>query len=228
MIIALTMTALNARGIRWTARANQLLLAAMCAVIAVFAVAAVRHLFREQGWGGLFSTLPFYDPRSFDFKAICTGTSFAALTYIGFDGITTLAEDAHEPKRNVPLATVLVCLITGLVGGAEVYLAQRVAPDYRGFTNIETAFMDVSTRVGGAWLFNAVAAMMAVACLGSGLTGQVGAARLLYGMGRDKVLPCRFFGRLDARGSPSLNVWLIGAAALAGAFLLEPVSKYPE
>jgi amino acid transporter len=220
LILGLGMTLLNARGIRWTARANQLLLAVMCAVIAVFVVAAARYLFRAGGAGGLFSWLPFYDPRTFDRHAVLTATSFAALTYIGFDGITTLAEDARQPKRTVPLATVLVCLITGLAAGVQVYLAQRVAPDYRQFHDVETAFMDVAGRVGGPWLFQAVAAMMAVACLGSGLTAQVGAARLLYSMGRDNVLPRRLFGRLDRRGAPTVNVWLIGAAALGGAFLL--------
>ena len=55
-----------------------------------------------------------------------TATSLAALTYIGFDGVTTLAEEVREPRRTVPLATVLVCLITGLLSTAEVYLADRV------------------------------------------------------------------------------------------------------
>jgi amino acid transporter len=62
---------------------------------------------------------------------------------------------------------------------------------------------------------------MAVACLGSGLTSQVGAARLLYGMGRDNVLPRVIFGRLDARHSPTVNLWLVGVAAVAGAFVLD-------
>lgn len=221
LVIGLGMTVLNALGIRWTARANQLLLAAMCAVIGAFAVVACRYMVLTQGWGSLFSIAPFYNPETFDFRAVCTATSFAALTYIGFDGITTLAEDAYQPKRTVPLATVLVCLITGLAAGAQVYLAQRVAPDYHSFGNVETAFMDVAARVGGVWLFNAVAAVMAVACLGSGLTGQVGAARLLYSMGRDNVLPRPVFGRLDARGVPMLNLALIGAAAMLGAWLLD-------
>jgi amino acid transporter len=152
---------------------------------------------------------------------VCTATSFAAAAYIGFDGITTLAEDAIEPKRTVPLATVLVCLVTGLTAVVQVYLAQRVAPDSQSFSNVETAFMDIAAQVGGPWLFKAIAVVMAVACLGSGLTGQVGAARLLYSMGRDNVLPRAVFGRLDARHAPTFNLWLIGAIALAGAFVLD-------
>ena len=81
-------------------------------------------------------------------------------------------------------------------------------------------FMDIAHMVGGSWLLNAIAVVMAVTCFGSGLTSQVGAARLLYGMGRDNVLPRAVFGRLDRHNSPTLNIWLIGAAALAGAFVL--------
>lgn len=78
-----------------------------------------------------------------------TATSFAALTYIGFDGVTTLAEDVINPKRNGMPATVLVCWFTGIAGGLQVHLGQRVWPDYSMFPQLETAFMAVSRRVGG-------------------------------------------------------------------------------
>src|SRR5258706_5222825 len=64
-----------------------------------------------------------------------------------------------------------------------------------------------------------MALVLAIACLGSALTGQVGAARILFGMGRDNALP-RFFARLDRKNNPVLNIWLIGILVLAGALLL--------
>lgn len=213
-------TFLNLRGIKWTARANQILMVAMCLVIAIFVVQAARHLWAAQGWAGLLSSEPFYNPRTFDLRAVCAATSLAALTYIGFDGITTLAEDVREPKCTVPLAIVLVCVLIGACAAIQVYLAQRVWPDYTTFKNLDTAFFDVCDRVGGKFLFNALALVMAVACLGSGLTGQVGAARLLFGMGRDGALP-GFFARLDRRNNPALNIALMGAVALGGALCLD-------
>src|SRR4029077_19316399 len=98
LAFALLITGLNLLGIRWTARANELMLAGMCAVIAVFAVLAVAYLFRHQGWSGLFSWRPFYNPVTFHLGAMATATSFAALTYIGFDSVTTLAEDVDNPQ----------------------------------------------------------------------------------------------------------------------------------
>lgn len=215
------MTFLNLIGIRSTARANQVLLTVMCTVLGIFIILAIRYLFLRQGLPGLFSIRPFYNPATFDVRAIGHATSFAALTYIGFDAVTTLAEDVKNPKRNVLLATVLVCLFTGIFGGLLTYLGQRVWPDYQIFPAIETAFMDVTRRVGGTTLFNAMVLLVGVANIGAGLTGQVGAARLLFGMGRDNVLPRRFFARLNPkRNTPTFNIWFIGLLAFGCSLVL--------
>ena len=219
-VTAIVLTLLNLQRVRFTARTNQAMLAVMSVVILAFVVLAVRYLFRAAGWTGLFSVQPFYDPATFDLGNLATATSLAALTYIGFDGVTTLAEEVENPKRNVPRATVLVCLFTGLLSTLEIYLAQCVWPDYRTFPNPETAFLDVCGRIGGPLMFQAMAAILIVACFGSGLAGQLGAARLLYGMGRDRVIPS-VFGKLGARsGIPVWNVVLIGLLTLAGALLI--------
>jgi len=215
------MTGLNLRGIRTTARANVVLLSVVSIVIVAFILLAVRYLFHFQGWGGLFSSQPFYNPKTFDARTIWTATSFAALTYIGFDGVTTLAEDVENPKRNVMVATVAVCLFTGIVGGLEVYLAQRIWPDWTTFPNLETAFLDVTRRVGGPLLFQGLGLVLILCCVGAGMTGQVGAARLLFGMGRDNALPRRFFAYLDPKlNTPTRNIWLIGIVAYIGTQLI--------
>ena len=212
------MTYLNVRGIRATARTNQVLMAVMGVLLLAFIALAARYLLFHQGWGGLFSTTPFYDPREFDFRAVLHATSFAALTYIGFDAVTTLAEDVHNPKRNVLLAIVVVVLFTGIFGGLLTYLAQRVWPDFRTFPDVATAFMDATRRVGGTALFEATVVLVALADFGAGLATQVGAARLLFGMGRDNVLPKRFFAYLDPRSNtPTFNILLIGALSFAGS-----------
>jgi len=166
----------------------------------------------------LLSSQPFYEPKSFDLHRIWTATSFAALTYIGFDGVTTLAEDVENPQRNVLVATVLVCVFTGVFGGLEVYLGQRVWPDWHTFPNLESAFMDVCHRVGGRLLFHLMGGTLIVAMLGSGLTGGLGAVRLLFGMGRDGVLPRRIFGHLAPESNtPTYNILIVGALAYLGA-----------
>jgi len=220
-LFAGAMTSLNLRGIRSTAHSNLVLLVIMSAMICAFIALAVRFIVHTQGAGALLSSRPFYDPRTFHLGAIATATSFAALTYIGFDGITTLAEDVENPKRNVLLATVLVCIFTGLFSGLQIYLAQRVWPDWQSFSNIETAFMDVTRRVGGWVLFQSLAFILILANVGAGLSAQVGAARLLFGMGRDNVVPRRIFAYLDPKkNSPTYNIWIIGVLAFVGALVM--------
>lgn len=219
VLFVFIITFLNLRGIRTMARSNELMLFVMCVVIGIFIILGIQYVFHSQGWNGLFSYKPFYDPKTFSIGAVMTATSFAALTYIGFDGVTTLAEDVKNPKRNMLLAPILVCLFTGIFSILQIYLAQRIWPDYNSFPNLETAFFDVAARVGGQLLFNAIAIILFIACLGSGLAGQVGAARLLFGMGRDGIIPGKVFSHLDKkRGTPSYNIIIMGILTIIGSF----------
>jgi len=221
VFFAVLFTLLNLRGIRATARTNEVLVAAMCVVIVYFFAAAVRYILHLPAIPPGFFTRPFYDPATFSWGAISTGTSIAVLTYIGFDGISTLSEEAHNPRRNILLATVLTCLITGVLATLEVYMGQLVWPDYKSFPDVDTAFSYVAGRAGGAVLFQVVNATLLVATIGSGMGAQLAAARLLYGMGRDNTIPKGFFGAIEAkRGVPRNNVLFTGALALAGAFAM--------
>ncbi len=232
IFFALLFTGLNLRGIKSNARTNQLLAAALGVVIAIFFVISIRYILHMPVHGGAFFTLPFYDPANFSTPAVFTGTSIAVLTYIGFDGISTLSEEVHDPQRNILRATVLVCLITGVLASLEVYAAQLIWPYGRSFPDVDTAFSFVAGQAAAGaatpvallhkvWLFQLVNLALLVASIGSGSGAQLGAARLLYGMGRSGALPPSFFGALDAeRGIPRNNVILVGAITLAGAFLL--------
>jgi amino acid transporter len=213
-------TVLNLRGIQASARTNAILAAGMGAVVVVFLGAAIRYLAGVPiTWAVL--TQPFYDPATFHLPAVLTGTSIAALTYIGFDGISTLSEEVEDPERNVMRATVLTCLVTGLLAVVEVYAAQLIWPNYQTFKDPDTAFVEVAGRAAGMWLFHLVNITLLVASVGSGIGAQLGGARLLYGMGREDAIPQRFFGVLDPRTSvPRNNVLLLGAVALAGSLLL--------
>jgi len=218
LLFAGGITILNLRGIRYTARANDIMLVFMFAVLISFIVLAVKYLVARHGVGGLFSIQPFYNHATFNVSDIASATSFAALTYLGFDAVTTLAEDVKNPRRNVLLAAVFVCLFTGIFGGLLVYLAHLAWPDYTTFNNVETAFIDVTGRVGGRVLFQAMAILLVVANIGAGLTSQVGAARLMFGMGREDVIPRRIFGRLHpVRNTPWINILLLGILAFFGA-----------
>jgi amino acid transporter len=219
VLFALVFTMLNIQGVKTSARVNSALAAGMGAVIAIFFVVAARYIFGHAQTAADF-TRPFYDPALWNTKAVLGGTSIAVLTYIGFDGISTLSEEAENPRRNILLATVLTCLVIGILSAIQVYAAQMIWPASEPFPNIDTAFTFVAKR---AWapMFAIVGATLLVANFGSGMGAQLGAARLLYGMGRSKALPASFFGVVDPkRHVPRNNVVFVGLIALAGALLV--------
>ena len=221
LFFASIFTLVNLRGIRATARANAVLAIGMTAVLIAFFIVAASYLVRHFGWAGLVSTLPFYDPATFSWPLVSTGTSVAVLTYMGFDSISTLSEDVENPRRNILLATVLLCVITGVLGCLEVYAGQLIWPDFRTFPDADTAFVAAAGRAGGEWMFHLMNFTLLVATIGSSLGAQVGAVRLLYAMGRDNAIPRGFFAYLDpVRNTPTYNIWLTGIICIAGAMSL--------
>jgi putrescine importer len=214
-------TLMTAQAIKFTARTNEVLLGFMVLVTLAFLVQAFRFIVLHQKFAGLFSMQPIYNPATFNLRALAAGTSLAALVFVGFDGVSILAEEVKNPKRNVLLASVLVCVFTGLFSGLQVYLAQRVWPAHTTFQNPETAFMDVARLASGPLLFTAYGIMLLVSSIACGLAGHVGASRLLYSMGRDDVLPRKIFGHLSPKKSnPIYNVWIVGILAYIGVLTI--------
>jgi amino acid transporter len=213
-------TWLNILGIKASARINAAMATGMGVVIAIFFVVAARYIFGHPHADPGFFSRPFYDPQTFHWNGLFGCTSIAVLTYIGFDGISTLSEEAENPRRNILLATVFTCVAIGVLSAVEVYAAQLLWPASQPFPKVETAFVSAAGR---AWLplFGIVGGTLLVANFGSGLGAMIGAARLLYGMGRSNALPKSFFGVIDPkRHIPRNSVLFVGAVTVIGAFLM--------
>ncbi|MBK9391032.1 MAG: APC family permease [Bacteroidetes bacterium] len=213
-------TGMNLRGIESSSRTNAIIATGLGVVIILFLGAAVRYLFINPPAGVAEWTRPFYDPATFSFSAVSAGASLAVLSYIGFDGISTLSEEVHNPRKNILLASVLVCIITGILASIQVYTAQLVWPG-TSFPDQDTAFCYIAGKAGGLWLFHVVNIALLIASIGSGAGAHLGAGRLLYGMGRDNAIPKKFFAYVNPKTRiPSNNIILVGAFVLIGVFLV--------
>ena len=221
-------TALNLRGVQTSARINKTLCAIMGAVILAFFWYTIRYIFNLPQYPEAYFLRPFYNPQTFTLNRVFHGTSVAVLTYIGFDGISTLSEEVDNPRRNIFLATVFVCVITGILAAAEVYGAQllsfqKFATDFGVFSQFgdENVFSHVAGIAGGVLMTKGISLTLLIATVGSGMGSQLGAARLLYGMGRSNAIPKKFFGVIHPKTRiPANNVMFVGGIALIGAFLI--------
>jgi len=217
-LFTVAITLINIRGIRVTTRASSVLMIVMSVCAVLFVGLAARWVANATGLGGLFSSAALYQPQTFGVRPLMLGAAIATLSYIGFDAVSTLAEDTLHPERDIAFATVIVCVLQTIFCVVTVYLAALVWPDYRSFPETETAILDIGRRIGGSWMVGCLTFVLLVAGLASALTGQAGASRLLFGMGRDGVISSRIFAYLDARYStPTRSIYLMGAISLVGA-----------
>ena len=220
---AILITFLNTRGIQTSGRVNAILSVGMGLVVVLFLAEGVRYIFSTVHPSTADLLRPFYDRSTFSTTTVFQGASVAVLTYIGFDGISTMAEEVENPRRNILLATVFTCLIIGILSMVQVYVAQVAWPANSPFpaSMVDTAFVHVAARVGGPILFHLLNATLLIANLGSAVAAQFGASRLMFSMGRDNSLPNQIFGQVEPKNHiPRNNVLIVGAIALFGAFLL--------
>jgi putrescine importer len=221
LLFAAMITLVNLRGIQMTARASQFMMVVMSASAVLFIALAARWAIIQFGWGGIVQPKALFDPQTFSVPPVMAAAAIATLSYLGFDAISTLAEDTRHPEKDIGFATVTVCLLQTVFCFLIAYLATVVWPGDRPFANVETAILDVSEVIGGPAMFSFTTFVLLVAAVASSVTSQAGASRLLFGMGRDGILPRSIFAYLDPkRATPTRSILLMGAISFFGALLI--------
>jgi amino acid transporter len=210
-------TVLNVLGIRVAVGVNFLLMAFQLLVILFFVILSLRQV--AGGGHSLFSGVPFYHNGS-SFGGISAGAALAAYSFLGFDAVTTLTEETFEPRKTIPRAILLTALLGGVLFVILAYATQLVHPGAQ-FHDESSAAFEIATDIGGNLFAAVFLAGLMVAQFASGIAAQAGASRLMYAMGRDGVLPKRFFGYLQPKlETPVFGIALIGLVGL-GALALD-------
>ncbi|MEG1041240.1 MAG: APC family permease [Pseudomonas sp.] len=204
-------TVLNVLGIHSVAKASNLIVGAQIIFIVVFVAMSVKTL------GGqpvdVLSPL-LGDGSQPGFGTLMAGAAVLCLSFLGFDAVSTLAEEAKDPQRNVPRAIILTTLGAGLLFTLLAYISQLVMPGSH-FANTDAAANEVMLKAGGQFLANFFTAAYVAGSLGSALASQAAVSRILYTMGRDKVLPERWFATLSPRfGTPVVATLVVSAFSL--------------
>ena len=209
------MTFFNLRGINLVANLNSLIVGMQIAVILVFIGLIAHGVYAGEGMGTVTSLRPFY---SLDAALVpmITGATVLCFSFLGFDGISNLSEETPDAGRVVPKAIFLTALIGGVIFITVSYFLQLYFPDISRFQQPDAVLPEIALYVGGQLFQSIVLVLTTVAVLASGMAAHAGVSRLLYVMGRDRVLPERIFGYVHPRWqTPALNVALVGGVALS-------------
>jgi amino acid transporter len=191
-------TSINLLGIKTLSFVNNALVIFMFIAVIYFVASAAGAISEGVGMGS-FTSLPFYNPDTFDFGLILTGTSIACFSFMGFDAMTTLGEEVKEPQKTLPKAPVFVCLIMGAVFIVQAYFAQSVFPDYTQFTSNDEAFLDAAGAAGGNMLVMFISIAMIAGSIANAIDTAAGVSRIMYGMGRDEMLPKKIFAYIHPK-----------------------------
>ncbi len=181
-------TVINVIGIEFTARFNKIVLVLELIVFAVFVVIGLKAV--AAGAGNGFTLKPLYDSESFNLSLVMGAVSIAVLSFLGFDGISTLAEEVEGGGKTVGKASIAALLMVGVLFITQTYVAALVWPDYTSFTNLDTAFYDVANLAGGAKLMILCSLATGFAWgIANSLAAQAAISRIIYSMSRDRMLP---------------------------------------
>jgi amino acid transporter len=180
--------AVNLIGIQLTARVNRYVLVMELVTLGLFLVMGTMALYGGAGAGRL-TLKPIYDPAVFSFATVAGATSIAVLSFLGFDGISTLSEENSGKQDAVGRATVLSLLLVGALFMLQTWIATDLAQGMR-FSSPETAFYEIAERAGGAWLrLITILAMVIALAISNAMAAQAAVARILFAMARDGKLP---------------------------------------
>nr|WP_296066751.1 APC family permease [uncultured Actinoplanes sp.] len=207
-------TVVNYLGIQMTARVNRFMLVAELIILAIFLVVGIVALANGKGAGFNFS--PLYNADTFSWSVVFGAVSIAVLSFLGFDGISMLAEESREEARQIGRAMVAALLLAGTLFVVQTWVAALLVPDAPGLlANGDpegTAFYDAARVAGGGWLASLTALATAIAWgFANSLVAQAATSRLLYAMARDRQMP-RFLSRINERHRVPANATLLVAA----------------
>ncbi|MDT0413831.1 amino acid permease, partial [Streptomyces sp. DSM 41979] len=111
------------------------------------------------------------------FSPVLAGAAILCLSFLGFDAVSTLSEEAKEPRRSVPQAIMIATLVSGVIFVVLSYLGQLVFPSNQ-FADVESGSLDLMLTAGGQFLQTFFTAAYVAGALGSAITSQASVARI--------------------------------------------------
>jgi amino acid transporter len=216
-------TVVNYMGIQMTARVNKVMLVAELIVLAIFLV--IGFVAVAQGKGNGFSFDAFYNSSTFTWSLVLGAVSIAVLSFLGFDGISMLAEENKESSRMIGRAMVYALLLAGALFIVQTWVAAMLVPNADTLLSDGdpggTAFYDAARVGGGAWLATLTALATAIAWgFANSLVAQAATSRLLFAMARDGQLP-GFLAKVNPKHRVPVNATLLvaGVSLVLGLYM---------
>lgn len=214
VLLTLFMIGCNLRSLKLVAGFNGTIVCIQMGVVAVIIGLISYALIEQGGTPSLWSMKPFWDQNA-AVVPMMAGAAILCFSFLGFDGLSQLTEETVDAKKTMPKAIFLTALLGGIVFIVASYFLQRYFPDISRFKDPEASQPEIMLYVAGPVFQSVILVFSSLTVLASGMAAHAGVSRLMYVMGRDGVLPKRFFARLHPTWhTPVFNIVLAGVLCL--------------
>lgn len=219
LVFVIFNTFVNIRGIHLTASVDWVIFVVEILSLIAFIYLGFTYVLNGGGYGYIAPD-PIYQPGNVDLHFIATACSIACLSFLGFDGMSTLAEETIQPEKNIGkgILIALCCIVVVFV--LQTYVAALILPDWQN-TDMATGFFDAAEAAGGL-TFRKILLVVNIVAIGIAniMNAQTATARMLYGMGRDGVIP-KIFGKVHPKyKTPWASAIFVGIGSLILPFIL--------
>ncbi|MET3767404.1 amino acid transporter [Marisediminicola sp. UYEF4] len=216
-------TVINYLGIQLTALVNKYMLALELVVLAIFLVVGIVAIAQGRGQG--FSFDAFFNPDTFSMPLLFGAASIAVLSFLGFDAISTLAEENTGSSKSLGRSMFAALILVGVLFIVQTWVASMLVDDPAALIAngdpTGVAFYQAAGNAGGQFMFILTAASTAIAWgFANALVAQAATSRLLFAMARDRQLP-KFLSKVDKKHGVPINATFLvaGVSLVLGIYL---------
>ncbi|MGQ4668507.1 APC family permease [Metabacillus halosaccharovorans] len=205
IVLNLILAFVNIIGIKSVARVSGFSVIFQVIFIVFFCVFVTKDILIGGDGMALFSMQPFISG-DFSIGTIFSGAALICFCFLGFDAVTTMAEETVNPRKTIPRAIFLIVCIAAVLYIAIAYLTEIAYPDFT-FINVDTASAELIQMVGGNLLSAIFTTVLIVATFTQGVSSVTSVTRFLFALGRESILPNKVFGYIHPKfKTPVLNI----------------------
>ncbi len=221
VVVVATLSALiNIIGMKTASIIDTVIIAAQLAFTLLLIIVIAKYVVGGGGAADLTVGKAIYNPETFDLGNILTASAVLCVSFVGFDAVSTMAEEAKEPEKVMGKAIMGVTIGAGILFLITSYFTQIAWPmAYAELEDVDSGIFELFPQMGEDWLGNVFFITDNFASFICAMAGMAAVSRILLGMGRDNILPKKFFGRISPKfQTPVNNILLTTAIAMTALF----------
>lgn len=223
VIVAGLGAAINIIGAKTASIVDTIIIALQVGFTLLVIIVAIKYITGGGGAGTLADSKPFYNAETFNLGSILGVSAILSVSFVGFDAVTTMAEETKNPEKVVGKAIMGVVIAAGILFIFTAFIMQQAWPAaYQEIEDVNVGIFEFFPQIDKAWMGDVFFVIDNFATFVCAMAGIAAVSRILYGMGRDNILPKKFFGKLSPKfQTPVNNILLTSVIALTAIFYEE-------